>query len=108
MDCHPLWRLVGLREPSPVAGPPGLGTLAFSPTLGGGRLVSRQLVEVGDDPSQHSEHAGAVERDVLRVATRLETGPNRVLFFETCTPIANQDLRNSFRCHDFSSKSTPH
>jgi hypothetical protein len=36
-----------------------------------------------------------------------ETGPNRVLFFETCTPISNRDQGNPFRRNDFSSKSTP-
>jgi hypothetical protein len=37
----------------------------------------------------------------------LETGPNRVLFFETCTPILNQGQGNPFRRNDFSAKSTP-
>jgi len=52
-------------------GPPGLGGLAFGPALSGARRVSRQLVEVGDDPGQHPEHAGTVERHVLRLGIGL-------------------------------------
>jgi hypothetical protein len=56
-----------------VVGSSGLGGLALGPTLGGDRWVSRQLVEVGDDPGQHPEHTGAVERHVLRL--RIGLGP---------------------------------
>ena len=42
---------------------PGLGVLTFGGFLLGDRRVTRQLVEVGDDPGRHPKHAGAVERD---------------------------------------------
>ena len=54
-----------------MVGLPGLGVLAFGSALGADRRVSRQLVEVGEDAGQHPEHAGAVERDVLRLGIGL-------------------------------------
>ena len=35
-----------------------------------------------------------------------ESGPNRVLFFEACTRLLNQDLRKAFGCYHFSSTTT--
>lgn len=73
LDAQPLRRWVGLRLPSPMAGPPFLSVLAFGSTLVAPRRVSGQFVEVGDGAGQRAEHAWVVERDVSRL--RIGLGP---------------------------------
>jgi hypothetical protein len=61
---QPPRRRVGLRQLLPVPDAPGLGPFVLG--LLGDRRIPGQSIQVRDDPGQHPEHSGAVERDVLR------------------------------------------
>ena len=87
-------RRVGLRQPSPVAGAPGFDA-PFLDVLLRDRREAGQTVQVGDDAGQHSEHAGAVERDVFRlgIGLRPQVHHNLVIALQAFQPRATPSER---------------
>jgi hypothetical protein len=62
----------------PVADAPGRDVCVLGPLLGT-RRETGQLVQVGDDPGQHPEHSGAVERHGFRLGIGLGPQVHREL-----------------------------